>query len=241
MLLYLILAIVGTALLAYAIVNYIPKKLHWILSIVFIALIAYLVSLIYGSIMQPIHFAKEKKVRYEKVIDHLKMIREAEVAHRKITGKYTANAAKLVQFVETAKFPITQVRTDVKKVNTGGGIEVDREYRVVDTIGYREVKADFAGREYKKMFNVPGTEAKFEIKVDSIEKVQGIMSSVFQAKIAKDIVLHGMNKNMINEEKKALGGIEVKGEYISVGSLTDIKVNGNWPPFYDNKDKKDTK
>jgi hypothetical protein len=191
--------------------------------------------------MQPIQFAKEKKVRYEKVIDNLKMIREAEVAHRKINGKYTANAASLVNFVENAKFPITEVRTEAKQVNSGGGIMVTREYRIVDTIGYRDVKADFAGRDYKNMFNVPGTDAKFEIKIDSIEKVQGIMSSVFQARVAKDVVLHGMNENSVREEKKALGGIEVKGEYISVGSLSDVKVNGNWPPFYDNKDRKDTK
>jgi hypothetical protein len=41
---------------------------------------------------------------------------------------------------------------------------------------------------------------------------------------------------MIRQEKEQLGGINVPGEFISVGSLTEVNPNGNWPPLYDGKE-----
>ena len=79
---FLIIAagILATALLAYAIVNYIPRKLHWIISIILIALAAFLVYKINFEIQKPINFNKEKKVKYAKVIKNMRIIRDAEVA-----------------------------------------------------------------------------------------------------------------------------------------------------------------
>lgn len=228
---YILLAIIGVAALAYAIVNFIPKKIHWILSLVFLALIVYLSSLIYGGVMKPINFDKKKKERYSKVIDNLKMIKDAQIAHRKIIGGYEIKPQNLISFVDTAKFALTQIHTEeyTKRV---GGLDLKKERRVVDTIGYRALLEDFKGRDYKKMFSVPGTDAQFEMVVDSVDK-NGVVSPVFRARIAKDIVLKGMDEVLVGQEKKALGGVSVKGKYISVGSLSDVKVQGNWPPFYD--------
>lgn len=233
---YILLAAIVVAALAYAIVNFIPKKLHWILSLIFLALIVYLSSLIYGGIMKPIKFDKEKKARYAKVIDHLKMIKDAQIAHRKIVGGYIGNPQDLIRFIDTAKYALTQVRTEEYDFQSGS-LTLKKERRVVDTIGYKPAIEDFKGRNYKNMFKVPGTDAQFEIKIDTLDK-SGIKSPVFMARVDKAIVLKGMDQKMIDEEKKALGGINVKGEYLQVGSLSDVKVSGNWPPFYDNKDKK---
>ena len=79
--LFIILAgIFGTAFLAYAIVNYIPKKIHWIFSVVLIFLAVFIGYKINFEIQKPIAFNKEKKVRYAKVIKALKVMRDAEVA-----------------------------------------------------------------------------------------------------------------------------------------------------------------
>jgi len=181
--------------------------------------------------MKPINFDKKKKERYSKVIDNLKMIKDAQIAHRKIIGGYEIKPQNLISFVDTAKFALTQIHTEeyTKRV---GGLDLKKERRVVDTIGYRALLEDFKGRDYKKMFSVPGTDAQFEMVVDSVDK-NGVVSPVFRARIAKDIVLKGMDEVLVGQEKKALGGVSVKGEYISVGSLSDVKVQGNWPPFYD--------
>ena len=83
------------------------------------------------------------------------------------------------------------------------------------------------------MMNVPGTDAKFELKTGTVEKVQGVQASVFEAKVDKAVVLDGLNRDLIRQEKEALGGINVPGEYIAVGSLEEVNSNGNWPPYYD--------
>ena len=236
---YILLAVIAVAALAYAIVNLIPKKLHWILSLIFLGLIGYLSFLIYNGIMRPIKFDKKKKVKYAKVIDNLKMIKDAQIAHRKIIGGYEGNPQNLIKFVDTAKFALTQTRTEMYKKRVGG-LTLDKERRVVDTIGYKPLIEDFKNRDYKQMFSVPGTETKFEMEIDTIEK-NGIMSQVFRARVDKAIVLAGMDEKLIDQEKDALGGVQVRGEYISVGSLTDLKVAGNWPPFYDKYDAKSKK
>ncbi len=238
---FLIIAagILVTALLAYAIVNYIPRKLHWIVSIVLIALAALLIYKINFEIRKPIKFNKAKKARYAKVINNLKIIRDAEVAHKKVTGTYTANGENLIKFIDTAKFALTQTRNVPKTIDVGGGITKEIEERVVDTIGYEEVRAQFVGRDYKNMMQIPGTDQKFKIEVGVVEKIAGLKAPVFEVKVDKALILKGMDMNLVKQEKEAIGGEEIRGEYVRVGSLGEVSEDGNWPPSYDKGDKKD--
>jgi len=228
--------IIVTFLLAYAIVNYIPRKFQWIISIILLALAAFLAYKINFEIQKPINFNKEKKVRYAKVISQLKMIRDAEVAHKKVIGSYTANGANLIKFIDTAQFALTQTRNVPKTIDVGGGITKEIEERVIDTIGYEPVKAQFAGLDYKNMMNIPDTDQKFKIEIGEVEKIQGLKAPVFEVKVEKGIVLKGMDYNLVKQEEEAFGGEEVRGEYIRVGSLGEVSEDGNWPPFYDKAD-----
>ena len=230
--LIIIASIVVVGLLAYLIVNKIPKGVRPIISILLWVLIIFLGYRIYQAIMAPIEFNKEKVVRYTKVIDNLKLIRDAELAHRQVTGKFTDKKADLIKFVDTAKFAITETKNMVVQEQKGA-LTIDVEKRVVDTIGFKDVRADFAGKDYKNMFKVPGTNAEFDLQVSTVEKVQGIKAPVFEAKVDKAVVLEGLDLSLIKQEKEALGGVDVRGEYISVGSLEDVKTGGNWPPKYD--------
>ena len=114
------------------------------------------------------------------------------------------------------------------------------EIRVIDTIGYEDVKDQFAGLDYKNMLKIPGTTEKFKIEIGEIEKIQGLVAPVFEIKVDKALILAGMDLNLIKQEKEAIGGEEVRGEYLSVGSLGEVSEDGNWPPFYDKGDKKDS-
>lgn len=233
-LLIIIAAIVAVAGLAYLIVNKLPSKIKPVISLILWVVIIFLGYKIYNSIMAPIKFNKIKKERYTKVITNLKTIRDAELAYAEVNRKFTANPQALVSFIDTAKFAITEVK-NIVVTEQRGRITIDVEKRVVDTIGFKPVIDRFKGRDYKNMMTVPGTDAKFELKTGQIEKVQGVKTPVFEAKVDKDVVLHGMNNDLIRQEKEALGGINVPGEYISVGSLEEVNSNGNWPPFYDGK------
>ncbi len=230
--LIIIVSILAVGGLAYLIVNKLPAKFKPVLSVVLWVVIIFFGYKIYNSIMQPINFNKIKKQRYAKVIENLKTIRDAELAYAQVNRKFTDKYDELVSFIDTAQFAITEIK-NIVVTEQRGRITLDVEKRVVDTIGFEPVVKSFEGRDYKNMMNVPGTDAKFELKVGSVEKVQGVKASVFEAKVDKAVVLEGLNKDLIRQEKEALGGINVPGESISVGSLEDVNTNGNWPPFYD--------
>lgn len=238
---YVVIAALVVVGLAILVVNYVPKDKHWIVSLILLILIIFLGYKIVASIMKPIKFAEEKKDRYAKVIDNLKMIRDAEIAYNRNYRKYTADKNELISFIDTGRFPIVKVTTKPKKVRSqrGGNIYITIDERIETLQGYKAVKDGFKDRDYKNMFKVPGTATEFDLKVDSIMKIEGLMSSLFEAKVDKAIVLAGMDDYLIEEEKRSLGGTEVKGPFISVGSLEDIKVNGNWPPLYDGKKNKE--
>ena len=192
MLITIIAAIVIAAVLAFFIVKYLPLKLKPLVSIILLVLAGFLTWKIYDGVMKPINFNKEKKVIYTRVINQLKMIRDAQIAHKDVTGQYTKDMDGLIKFIDTAKRAITQTVNVVEKVNKGTKwqpIMVDVDKRVTDTIGYEPVISRFVGRDYKNMFNVPGTNEKFTIELGSVEKVQGLIVPAFEAKVAKILSL----------------------------------------------------
>ncbi len=239
-LLIILAGIVVTGLLAYLIVNFIPKKFHWIISLTLVGIAIVLVYNINSEIRKPIKFNKEKKVKYAKVIDQLKIIRDAEVAHKKVTGTYTADGEGLIKFIDTAQFAVTQTTNVPKIIKLGGGITKEIEERVTDTIGYEDVRASFVGRDYKNMLQIPDTDQNFKIEIDEIEKIAGLKAPVFEVKVDKELILKGMDINLVKQEKEAIGGEEIRGEFVRVGSLGEVSEDGNWPPFYDKGDKKDS-
>lgn len=240
----LILMIIGAILvaflIAYVIVKYLPLKLRWLPSILLLALAVFLGVKIFNGIMQPILFAEEKVERYKPVIKSLKIIRDAEVKYYDVTGKYTTDKAGLIKFIDTAQLALTETKTVIETVNKGSKwapVMVDIEVRKTDTIGFEPVLKYFKDRDYKTMFKIPGVEGKeFELEVGEVEKVQGLIVPTFRARASKEGILKGMNNSLIKQELEAVESIQIRGEYISVGSLEEVTSGGNWPPSYDRKD-----
>lgn len=238
MLITIIAAIIVTAAIAFLIVKYLPLKLKPLVSIILLVLAVFITWKIYDGIMKPIEFHKNKKVIYSKVIDQLKMIRDAEIAYEEVTGTYTNNISSLIQFIDTAQLALTNTSTVVEKVNKGTKrqpIIIDVEKRVTDTIGYEPVLSRFTGRDYKNMAKVPGTDKEFTIDLGKVEKVAGLEVNVFFAKVSKIDILVGMDPSLVKQEINAITTDEIKGEFVSVGSLNEVTTGGNWPPFYDKK------
>ncbi len=235
MLITIIAAIIITGAVAFLIVKYLPLKLKPVVSILLLVLAIFLTWKIYDGVMRPINFHKNKKVVYEKVIDQLKMIRDAQIAHKEVTGKYSKSISGLIQFVDTAQLALTNTTTVVEKVNKGTKwqpIMVDVEKRVTDTIGYEPVLKRFTGRAYKNMAKVPGTDKEFSLEIGMVDKFN-VQVDVFFAKANKADVLKGMDASLIKQELEANTSDEIKGEFISVGSLNEVTTGGNWPPYYD--------
>ncbi len=194
---------------------------------------------VYDSINGPIEFNKVKEQRYTQVINRLKDIRDAQVAHKSVTGVFSPTIDGLIRFIDTAQYTLVEKRDS-------SYLEYDRTYRidmlkevvVIDTLGFASVKDSLFKNSdrYKNMAKVPvsGIDAKFEMKADVIDK-NGFRVAVFQAKVKKDVVLHDQDKNLLKQENALISVDGVNGSEIIVGSLSEVSTNGNWPTIYDSK------
>ncbi|CAM3419102.1 hypothetical protein [Aequorivita lipolytica] len=212
-----------------------------VIQIVLWIVIIFLGWKLYTSVMGPVEFNKVKEARYAKVIKNLKDVQAAELAHKEITGKFTGDWDSLVRFIDTAQFARTQRRdTSYADVAKNKAFGIDEGYFIeeslIDTLGFTPVKDSLFGAtdRYKTMMNVPieGVDAKFELKAGKIEKNDATYS-VFEAKIAKKIILADLNKDLLAQEIQVQSVDGVNGPDIKVGSLEEVNTTGNWPKIYD--------
>ena len=142
------------------------------------AVIAFLAWLTFDAVYRPIQFNKVKEQRYPKVIENLKDIRAAELAHKEIIGTFQGDFDKLVQFIDTAEFAITQRRDTTvldEEYKKNYGVDEYIEKILIDTLDFVSVKDSlYKGNRdrYTSMINIPikGVDAKIELEAGSIQK-----------------------------------------------------------------------
>ena len=200
--------------------------------------ILFLGYMVFDAVYEPVQFNEVKEKRYRKVIGNLIDIRDAQLAYRDVTGKFTGDFDELIRFIDTAEFTLTQRRdTTVLDEEFKRIYKVDKyvEEVVVDTLGYASVKDSlFGGSDrYKTMMNVPieGVDAKFELQAGTVTK-NNTNIPVFEAKVAKEILLHDQPHDLVVQEKQVVSVDQVNGEFIRVGSMEEVNTNGNWPKNY---------
>ena len=84
--------------------------MKFLIQIVLWVIIAVLGYLLFNSVYSEVKFNNIKEDRYRMAITNLRDIRTAELAHKTVTGKYEGDFNKLVRFIDTAKFTLTQRR-----------------------------------------------------------------------------------------------------------------------------------
>ena len=196
-----------------------------------------LVFQIYNSIDAPIEFNKVKNERYQKVIERLKDIRNAQVAFKSVNGIYSDNFDSLVNFIETGQFTIIEKRdSSYMQYDRVYRIDMLREVIVIDTLGFVSVKDSLFKNDnrYKDLALVPidVIDEKFSIKADIIDK-NGYNVPVFEVKVSKDVILFDQNKDLLMQEKETVSVDGVNGPALVLGSLEDVSTNGNWPTTFD--------
>ncbi|MGC6402885.1 MAG: hypothetical protein ACON4A_05490 [Flavobacteriaceae bacterium] len=201
----------------------------WVLCIVF----SYQ---IYDSINGPINFNETKNERYADVINRMKEIRKAQIAHKDVRGVYANNFDSLVSFIETGIFTLIEKRdSSYMEYDRTYRIDMLREVVVVDTLGFVPVKDSlFKDDSYKLLSQVPveGIDAKFSIKANVINK-NGYRVPVFEVKVAKNVILHDQDIDLLKQENETVSVDGVNGPEIILGSLTEVSTNGNWPTIFD--------
>lgn len=250
----LIIIIVVLALTVFGTVKLIDKSTNrslkiglsvvlWAISIVF-------TYLIYQSIQAPIEFDKLKEKRYQVAVNKMLDIKAAQLAYRAIKGKYTDNLDSLVYFIENEKFNIIERRDtsiiDVEK-NRAYGLTVDasgtggyfKDIVVTKELGKVSVKDSlFKGSDRYKRLNlvkVGDIETKIELKAGFIQR-EDLKIPVFEAKLNKSSLLTDQDPNLVAKEKKVVSVEGINGEFITLGSMEEVSMSGNWPKKYGNNE-----
>jgi len=241
MILIVVAVILLTIGLVWLVDKFIPSKFKPVIIIALWALIAFLGYQTFMSVYQPILFNQVKEKRYAKVIKSLVDIRDAQLAHRQVTGKFAGKFDGLVKFLDTAQYTITQRRDssilDEELTKRYGGVETFKDIIIIDTLGFKSVKDSlFKGDDrYKTMMNVPETDAKFELKAGLLDQ-NGVNIPVFESKVDKSVILFDQEEDLIIQENQVIAVDGVNGDAIILGSMEEIKTSGNWPKVYGNNE-----
>ena len=194
-----------------------------------------LTYLIYQSIQRPIDFEKSKKVRYDATIERLKDIRKAQLAYKDVHGKFTGSFDTLIDFV------LHDSVRNVRKIGelTDSMIEakisekkaIQMGLLIRDTIKETVLESLF-GKDYDatslRYVPVPDTVAEFTMGQTLIVTGSGITVPVFEAKAHNNLVLRGLDRQLIinlNDQRRT----NEKYPGLKVGSLLETVNNaGNW-------------
>ncbi|WP_159023197.1 hypothetical protein [Formosa sp. L2A11] len=227
--------------LVWLIDKFLPTSLKPVIIIALWALIAFLGYQTYMSVYTPIQFNKIKKQRYAAVIEKLIDIRDAQLAHKQVTGKFAGDFEHLIKFIDTAKYTITQRRDstiiDEEMTKRYGGVETTKDIIIIDTLGFVSVKDSLfkTSPRYKTMMNLPkgiGPEgAKFKMEAGTIDQ-NDIKIPVFESSVKKSVILFDQDPDLVVQENQVIAVDDVNGDALMVGSMSEVKTNGNWPKTY---------
>lgn len=191
----------------------------------------------YKAIWGPVEFNKVKKERYQKVIDKLKHIRDAQLAHKDINGDFEEDFDGLVKFIDTAEFTITQRRDSSvldKEFQKNYGVDKYIEKTFIDTLGTRSVADSLfdSPEQYRNMKYVPFTDNEVFDMDAGMLTVKDNKVPVFEAKVRKKKVLSDQPEDLVIQEEQRVSVDDVNGKYIKVGSMEQVNTKGNWPKNY---------
>ena len=195
---------------------------------------------IYDSINGPIKFNQTKNERYAQVIDRLKDIRKAQIAHKDVKGVFANNFDSLVKFVDEGIFTLIEKRdSSYLEYDRTYRIDMLREVIVIDTLGTVPVKDSLFSNtdRYKNMAYIPiqgVQDSMFKINAEVINK-NGYNVPVFEVKVSKNIILFDQDKDLVKQENETVSVYGVNGSEIILGSLSNVSTNGNWPTIFDAK------
>jgi len=184
-----------------------------ILQVVFSIVILVLAYFLYQSIMAPVRFNKEYTHRSKVLIEQMKDIRTAQMMYKSMYGKYTGSFDTLIQFMSEGQIPVVKMIPDPEDTTFTRSI--------IDTVGYISVADSIfdEGEDPEMIRYMPFTD-KEEIRLQAGEIEKGnIMVPVFEALADKTTYLHGLDRNLISQDRY---------KSIKVGSMEEPSTDGNW-------------
>lgn len=178
-----------------------------------------LAYLVFDSIMEPVYFRQEANVREDRVIDRLKDIREAQIAHRSRYGRFTGDLDSLANFIKNDSLAIiTAIGTVPDTITEAEAVKKGIVQR--DTMWVSAKDSLFKNKRYPvdSLPYVPFSEGKrFTMESSTIER--GLVElPVFKASTEIPHYMRGLDYQIYYTREKGL----------QVGSLVESSLSGNW-------------
>lgn len=190
-----------------------------IISLVLVAVIAFLTYLLVININDPIRFMDEKDRREQVVIARLKQIRTAQEFHRDITGDFSGDFDSLKHVLTTGKFTIISVLGDPDDPNFDrNNLQYDTTYfPAIDSVRSLGINLD------SLQFVPFGNGVKFDIAADTITYQStlvnvvevGVPRRLFMGKYADPVYSKYDNRYDPNSRLK-------------FGDMNTPNTSGNW-------------
>ncbi len=205
-----------------------------VLRILLVAAIAALVYMCVQSIVSPINFEKQQKIREKAIADRLISIRDAQIGYRNTYGHYAGSFADLQTFLNDYKMPFLVKDGELTDDQLKAGM-TEKE-AVAKGIIRRDTtwilaKDTLLGRNYDvaSIGKVPGFENQsFNLDTATLTSPSGYTVPVFEAAVPYDTYLGDLDRQyLINLKDKMTKMNRYNG--LRVGSVTEINNNaGNW-------------
>ncbi|MDR2915392.1 MAG: hypothetical protein LBV74_11265 [Tannerella sp.] len=205
-----------------------------VLRILLVAAIAALVYMCVQSIMSPINFEKQQKVREKAIADRLIAIRDAQIGFRNQYGHYAGSFADLQKFLNEYKIPFLVKEGELTDDQLKAGM-TEKE-AVAKGIIRRDTtwilaKDTLLGRNYDvaSIGKVPGFESNaFSLDTATLTSPSGYTVPVFEAAVPYDVYLGDLDKQLLINLKDKMTKLN-RYNGLRVGSVTEINNNaGNW-------------
>jgi len=181
--------------------------------------------IIYTSIQEPVVFEKQRKYRETIAIERLKDIRTLQVAYKTKYNKFTGSLDSLIDFYNNG---IITVVKQVGSLDDSLAVAQKRVFRDSIRIAVKDTLLKRPGFVIDSIAIIPLSGGqKIEMKA-IIGKVSGVDVPLFEASIPFDILLSGLNRQLVvnlNSERKTTD----RYPGLRVGSIEAPNNNaGNW-------------
>jgi len=207
------------------------------IQVVLAVAIIVLVYLLWESIQKPIRFNKEKDRIEMATIQRLKDIRTAQLAFRSEFGRFSGDFDSLITFLKTDSFSVVQA---IGSVPDSMIEELGRRKAEIQALKEGLISRDTIRLSVKDSLFVasypidslkfaPYTQGyEFELGAGTLQTTSKVAVRVFEAKVPYDILLAGLNRQLIinyKETRELITGYPG----LKVGSLEEATNNaGNW-------------
>lgn len=184
-----------------------------IFNIVLALLIAGLVYYLYKIIQEPIIFEREKKVRYRETVSRLKDIRTAQLAYKDMHGKFAKDFNTLITSLNNDQYP--EVKIIGNPDDTTQVITYDTLFIPLKEKAFKDAPFSLDSMQF-----IPYSGGvKFTMDAGEITK-NNVKIQVFEAFAEEKVFL----KELKEEYDKYINDKAI----LSVGSMSDATLSGNW-------------